>query len=348
MILTFFFFTFHGLESSQFKHTYLLNASEKFFSRIQKLSATLLLSDESSLNDSSFTNHFTNTTGNYWLKMPLKRLSTLQDLHFSKSASFGKEFFSLIDIHTHILPGVDDGAPSEADSLEMARLAIEEGIHTIVATPHHKNGRYDNDRESILAYTKILNDLFQSEGIPLTLLPGQETRINGDMVMDLERQKILPINDSNYVFVEFPSRHIPKYTEQLLYEIQLAGYVPVIVHPERNEAILKEPNRLYDFVRKGSLAQITAGSIVGKFGHDIRNLSHQLLDAHLIHFIASDAHNTTSRSFWMREAHEEVKKTYGMDLLYFFLENSQRLVDGMTVHKYEPMRVKRKRFFGLF
>src|SRR5699024_206620 len=205
----------------------------------------------------------------------------------------------MIDIHTHILPGVDDGAQTEDDSIEMAKAAVEEGIHTIIATPHHKNGSYDNVRENILTYTKILNELFQSEGIPLTLLAGQETRINGDMVEDLENGDILPINDTKYVFVEFSSTQVPRYAKQLLFDIQVAGYTPIIVHPERNQELMERPNRLYEFVRKGALTQITAGSLVGKFGKNIQKFTHQLIEANLTHFIASDAHNTTTRSFWM-------------------------------------------------
>lgn len=254
----------------------------------------------------------------------------------------------MIDIHTHILPGVDDGAQTEDDSIEMAKAAVEEGIHTIIATPHHKNGSYDNVRENILTYTKILNELFQSEGIPLTLLAGQETRINGDMVEDLENGDILPINDTKYVFVEFSSTQVPRYAKQLLFDIQVAGYTPIIVHPERNQELMERPNRLYEFVRKGALTQITAGSLIGKFGKNIQKFTHQLIEANLTHFIASDAHNTTTRSFWMKETFEVVKETYGLDNYYMFLENSQLLVDGMNVNRMEPYSVKKKKFLGLF
>lgn len=254
----------------------------------------------------------------------------------------------MIDIHSHILPGIDDGAQTEADSLEMAKAAVDEGIHTIIATPHHKNGSYDNVRESIITYTDILNELFESEGIPLTLLAGQETRINGEMVEDLENGELLPLNHTKYVFVEFSASHVPRFSKQVLFDLQVAGYKPIIVHPERNQELLEHPNKLYDFVRKGALTQITAGSVLGKFGKNIQKFTHQLIDANLTHFIASDAHNTTSRKFWMKEAFETVKDTYGLDVYYMFLENSQLLVDGMNVNRMEPFTVKKKKFLGLF
>lgn len=254
----------------------------------------------------------------------------------------------MIDIHSHILPGIDDGAKTEADSIAMAQAAVEQGIHTMIATPHHKNGSFDNVRENILTYTDILNALFKEENIPLTLLPGQETRINGDMIEDLEKGELLPLNRSIYLFIELPEDSVPRYTKQMLFDIQVAGYMPVIVHPERNREFMEHPNKLYDFVRTGALTQITAGSVLGKFGKNIRKFTHQLIEANLTHFIASDAHNTTTRKFWMKEAFEEVRDVYGIDTYYMFVENSQLLVDGMNVNRSEPSLVGRKKFLGLF
>lgn len=254
----------------------------------------------------------------------------------------------IIDIHSHILPGIDDGAKTEADSIAMAKIAVNEGITKIVATPHHRNGSFDNVRENILTYTHIINKLFEQENIPLEVLPGQETRINGDMISDLEKGELLPINDSKYLFVELPSDHVPRYTGQMLFDIQVAGHIPVIVHPERNQEIMEHPNTLYEFIRKGALSQITSGSLIGKFGKEVQKVTHQLIQANLTHFIASDAHNTTTRTFWMKEAFEEVKNTYGIDMYYLLIENSQLMVDQMNVNRLEPMMVKRKKFLGLF
>lgn len=254
----------------------------------------------------------------------------------------------MIDIHSHILPGIDDGAKTEADSIAMAKQAVEQGIHTVIATPHHKNGHYENVRDNILKYTHILNDLFKTENIPLTLLPGQETRINGEMIEDLKDGNLLPLNDSMYLFVELPSASVPRYTSQILYDIQMAGHIPIIVHPERNRELIENPNLLYELVSKGALTQVTAGSIIGKFGKKIATFTHELIEANLTHFIASDAHNTTSRQFNLQPALETIQTKYGIDTYFMFHENSQLLIDGMNVNKMEPQRIKKKRFFGLF
>ncbi|MCM3741813.1 tyrosine protein phosphatase [Oceanobacillus luteolus] len=254
----------------------------------------------------------------------------------------------MIDIHSHILPGIDDGAKTEFDSLDMAKAAVKEGITTIVATPHHRNGVFDNDRESIIRWVDTLNELLINEDIPLTILPGQETRINGDMLDELENNIILPINDTKYIFVEFPSAHVPRYASQMLFDIQVAGYIPIIVHPERNQELLEHPSRLYEFVKKGALTQVTAASVVGKFGKDIQKFSRQLIEANLTHFIASDAHNTKSRGFAMKEAFQVINNDFGSDYAYMFLENSELLIDNQNVHRLEPTQIKKKKFLGLF
>lgn len=254
----------------------------------------------------------------------------------------------MIDIHCHILPGIDDGAVTEADSLAMAREAVQQGIHTIIATPHHKNGKYDNTKGSIKKSVEVLSELLVNEDVPLTLLAGQEIRINGDMIDDIEKDELLSLNSSKYMFVEFPSGSVPRYTKQMFFDLQVAGYTPVIVHPERNAELIQNPNTLYELVRKGALTQITAASLIGKFGKNIQKFSKQLIDANLTHFIASDAHNTTSRGFCMKDAYNELRSEFGNDLFFMFMENCQLLADNQNVNKLEPSPVKKKKFMGLF
>jgi len=254
----------------------------------------------------------------------------------------------MIDIHSHILPGVDDGAQNETDSLAMARAAVEQGIDTIIATPHHKNGKYENERETVIKWVETLNDLIANENIPLTVLAGQEVRMNGDMIADIRNGELLPLHDTKYLFVEFPSGHVPRYASQMLFDLQLEGYTPIIVHPERNQELIQRPDKLYEMVRNGALTQVTAGSVIGKFGKNIRKFTHQLIEANLTHFIASDAHNTTTRGFWMREAFEDVQATHGIEAYYTFLENSELLISNQNINKIEPEQIKRKKFLGLF
>lgn len=254
----------------------------------------------------------------------------------------------MVDLHCHILPGVDDGAENLSESISMAKKAVEQGIHTIVATPHHLNSHYENPKQQIIARVEELNKAFIQEKIDLKILPGQETRIYGEMIEGIERGEILPINGTQYVLVEFPSNHVPRYTEKLFYDIQMNGLVPVIVHPERNQEIIERQEILYQLVKKGALSQITATSVCGDFGKKIKSFSLQLIEANLTHFIASDAHNTRHRTFKMREAFKTIKEKYGNDLVYLFKENAELVIEGSHVYKEVPERVKKKKFFKIF
>ncbi|MBH0230739.1 tyrosine-protein phosphatase [Halobacillus yeomjeoni] len=255
----------------------------------------------------------------------------------------------MIDIHSHILPGVDDGAQTIEESIQMAEAAVADGIDTIIATPHHKNGVYNNFKHDIILQVGELNRQLKDKNIPLTVLPGQETRVYGEFIEGLERNEVLTLNeDTNYVFVEFPSASVPRYVSQLLFDIQLAGYQPVIVHPERNKQIMENPDVLYSLVKKGAFTQVTAGSVCGHFGKKIKKFSHQLLEHNLAHLVASDAHNTSKRGFCMTEAYSHIRRTFGLDMVYLLSENAEDVVAGRVLAAEPPEHIQQKKLFGLF
>ncbi|WP_462410336.1 tyrosine-protein phosphatase [Neobacillus sp. Marseille-QA0830] len=254
----------------------------------------------------------------------------------------------MIDLHCHILPGVDDGAKDLSESIEMARQAVEQGIHTIVATPHHLNNQYENPKQTIISRVEGLNQALQNEQIDLKILPGQETRIYGEMLQGYDAGEIQPINGTQYVLVEFSSSHVPRYTEQLFYDLQMNGLIPIIVHPERNQEIIERPEILYQLVKKGAFTQATAASICGDFGKKIKNFTLQLIEANLTHFIASDAHNLASRQFRMRQAFDTIQSNYGNDLVYLLTENAELVIRGQYVHKESPDQIQKKKWYKIF
>lgn len=254
----------------------------------------------------------------------------------------------MIDLHNHILYGIDDGAQSLTDSLEMAKQAVSEGIQTIVATPHYMKNVYENNKQTIMAKTAELNTALQEEGIDLRILPGQEPRIDGELLNNLETGESITLAGSSYLFVEFPSSHVPRYAERLFYDLQNIGHIPVIVHPERNQEIIERPDSLYHFVKNGALTQVTAGCLCGDFGKKIKNFSFQLIECNLTHLVASDAHNTTSRRFRLQEAYRQVSAKFGADYEYMFQENAELLVAGKNVFKEIPEKIGRKKLFNIF
>ncbi|WP_433745241.1 tyrosine-protein phosphatase [Falsibacillus pallidus] len=255
----------------------------------------------------------------------------------------------MIDLHCHILHGVDDGPANRDASLMMAKKAAEEGIHTIIATPHHKNEKYENPKETILQEVAKMNDYLREHRIDVEILPGQEVRVNGDILQEYEEGGIVTLADRTpFILIEFPSGHVPRYAEKLLYDIQLKGLMPIIVHPERNQELIENPDILYKFVKNGAFTQVTAGSVVGKFGKKIQKFSDQLIASSLTHFVASDAHNETNRAFHLGEAYNRIKKQFGSDIEYLFQENPYLLLEGKSIIKEIPERVGKKKFLGIF
>lgn len=254
----------------------------------------------------------------------------------------------MIDIHSHILPGIDDGAQTMNESIEMAKVAVNEGITTIIATPHHKNNQFNNLKSSILTKVNELNTILKQENIPLSVLPGQEVRIYGEVIEDYNKEEILTLNHTKYLFIEFPSSSVPRYAERLLYELQTEGIIPVIVHPERNKELQEKPDLLYQFVQNGSLTQVTASSVVGYFGKNVKKFSEQLIRHNLTHFVASDAHNIHNRNFKIVEALDMIKENFGLEYIYLFKENAELLIEDKNIIKEIPERIQRKKFWGIF
>jgi len=255
----------------------------------------------------------------------------------------------MIDIHSHILPGVDDGARNLEDSILMAKLAVQEGIHQIIATPHHMNGSFNNRKSDIIQKVMELNEVFSEKGIPLEVFPGQELRIYGEIIEDFNNNEILTLNNADtHLLIEFSPSHVPRYAEKLLYDIQMKGITPIIVHPERNRELVENPMMLYEFVKKGALTQVTAGSIAGKLGKNVQKFTMQLMEANLTHFVASDAHNVNSRPFYISKAMGIIQDEFGADMAELFQYNAQQLMNNKAIHKEIPARIKKKKFLGLF
>ncbi|MFD1359111.1 tyrosine-protein phosphatase [Fictibacillus halophilus] len=255
----------------------------------------------------------------------------------------------MIDIHSHILPGIDDGAQTLQDAVDMAEEAVREGITHLFATPHHRNGRYENEKDTTIKHVALLNKELKSREIPLIILPGQEIRLYKELIEDLDRGVLLPLHhELKYLLIEFPSSNVPNYAAEILYELSLRNYQPIIVHPERNSELLEKPDLLHNFISEGALAQVTANSVIGNFGRKIMNFSHDLIKSKMAHFIASDAHNTTSRGFHLTRAYETIQKMYGIDTRYYLQENAHLVMKGESILIEQPHHIRKKKFLGIF
>ncbi|WP_240377994.1 tyrosine-protein phosphatase [Bacillus piscicola] len=253
----------------------------------------------------------------------------------------------MIDIHTHILPGIDDGPETEEEAVKLAEAAAANGIRTVIATPHHRNGAFTNPGGAVTALAHSFNKTLEQLGVPLHVLAGQEIRIHGEFLEELRTGDAIGLNESRYVFVEFSSVEVPAYARHLFYDVQMEGYVPIIVHPERNKTFVERPDELYRFVKNGALTQITSHCLTGRASKKTNQFAKRLLEHHLTHFIASDAHNTRARSFNLREAYAALTDEFGASYTNLFQTNATRLVENKPVVAEPPERI-RKKFLGLF
>jgi protein-tyrosine phosphatase len=217
----------------------------------------------------------------------------------------------MVDIHHHLLFGLDDGSNSLDTSVAMAKMAVADGITHVVCTPH-ANGVYAFSPRVNAAKTDELRARLAAEGIALTLGSGCDFHLSFDNVtLAKQDPSRFSINGLGYLLVEVPDYGLPPGLTETFYELQLAGLTPILTHPERNPTLQNDPARLADWLRGGVLIQVTADSITGHKGKHAQRMAHDLLEKRWVHFLATDAHNTTSRPPRMREAHDLVATKFG-------------------------------------
>ncbi|KRM95142.1 phosphotyrosine-protein phosphatase [Liquorilactobacillus aquaticus DSM 21051] len=252
----------------------------------------------------------------------------------------------IVDLHCHLLPSIDDGSPDLEHSISLANDAVEEGITHILATPHHLDGDYVNHRDDVIKSVTVFQNELNIRKIPLTIFPGQEVHINGDLIERYD--DLLGVDEAKkYMLIEFPHGSVPAYAKRLFFELRKIGTTPIIVHPERNREIQNNLNILYEFISEGALAQLTATSYIGGFGENVKKISDQLVSHGLVQLFASDAHALKGRKFALREAFEELKGTMGQLKVDEFEQNAENLLNGLPVmaHGYSQIIEKKKRFF---
>lgn len=217
----------------------------------------------------------------------------------------------MIDIHCHILPGLDDGAESVEIACAMAEMAIADGITHVIATPH-ASPNYAFVPELVKQRRDEIQTRFEGR---LALATGCDFHLSFENLQDIRQNPTrFTLNQKNYLLVEFADYSIPPSLDHALHELQLAGLHPIITHPERNPLIRVQPERLYAWLRQGCYAQVTAQSLLGKFGRSAQKIAEEWLDAGAVHFLASDAHNVTSRPPRLKEAFDHLAKTRSEDV----------------------------------
>jgi protein-tyrosine phosphatase len=254
----------------------------------------------------------------------------------------------MVDLHCHILPGLDDGAANMEESMAMAESAIADGITHVVATPH-SNSQYHFD----FAHIRELRDELQYKfGDKLQIATGCDFHLNPENLSSL-RQEPWPycINQRDFLLLEFSEFSIPPSMDQTLHAIQLAGVRPIITHPERNGILRSRPERLRKWVRQGCFAQVTGGALTGGFGASAQQDALHWIGEGLIHFVASDAHNTRRRPLRLQSAYDVVVDRFGQEKARaLFQDNPLAAFEGRELPHVPELAdelppPRRKRFF---
>jgi protein-tyrosine phosphatase len=250
----------------------------------------------------------------------------------------------IVDIHSHVLPGIDDGAENMEMTLEMLRNAEKVGTNEIVATPHYLIEYGDATISLVKALTHKVNAAARSNGINVKIYSGQEVYYDENIIKNYLEGNIGTINDSRYMLIEFPMHGFDKDIFDILYELQVRNIVPIIAHPERYKPLREEPSLINKFIDAGYLFQVNSGSIEGRFGESVRKTAKLFLANNIYNFIGSDAHNTENRNLGIQKALEVLS----MENIYeskinkqIFEESSDKLLKDEKI-EFLGKRIKTK------
>jgi len=220
----------------------------------------------------------------------------------------------MVDLHCHVLPAIDDGSESLEQSLEFCRLALEDGVTTLVATPHQKPGQYDNTPEAIRQKVVDLRVALREADLAVEIVEGAEVYLSADLPSRVRERKVSTLGATGrYLLLELPFQQTPLRVEETVFQLKLSGITPVLAHPERIAYFTADMDRLEKMVRLGCLTQLTGSALLGGFGDKTRDFSLRMLERNLVHIIASDAHDTVYRPPVLTRARDAAAEVVGAD-----------------------------------
>ncbi|EGT3607522.1 capsular biosynthesis protein [Clostridium perfringens] len=255
----------------------------------------------------------------------------------------------MVDIHSHIIPNIDDGSKSLEMSLEMLKRAEESGTKKIIATPHFFKGYWTENYNSVKDKVKELNKLAKENNLNIEIYPGQEVFFNNYILEDFKLGDIGTLGESRYMLIEFPMDKIyfQKAIDEI-YELKIKGITPVIAHPERYVDFINNPEEINQFIDEGYLFQLNGGSLTGLFEKDVKKTAELFLENNLYSFIGSDAHSNGNRNTSLKEAYE-VANSISRGASRRFEANGLALLNNeKIVFQGQKIKKKKKGLFSFF
>lgn len=252
----------------------------------------------------------------------------------------------MIDLHSHILPGVDDGAEDMKMALEMAQLYVENGYDQIIATPHWiEYGGTTKRSENIEVLASFIRKL-EEAGIELKVRLGNEFFITPNLVQYVINQEGATLNNSDYVLVELPMRDYPQYTENVIFDLQLKGYKPIIAHPERYEYFRETPEVLAKLIERGIYTQMNLPSLTGQYGKEVQKSAKVFLEHQMVHFLGTDSHSNRRRSPRVKEALQLVEEMVGKEMKEELTNlRAKKVIENQSLVVPNPIQIKKKKWF---
>lgn len=250
---------------------------------------------------------------------------------------------SKVDFHSHIVPGIDDGSRNFAMTSSMLEISKNQEVKYIAATSHFICGELEYSREE---YDLILKNV-QENVKDINVVSGMEVYINPDLKKLYKEKRIWTINDSRYMLIELPMNDFPVYTEEVFYELRLEGIIPILAHPERNRAIIKDETLLETLIEQGAIAQMNVGSLTGVFGNTVKEFAERLVKRNMIHILGSDAHNDAHRTTSVEQGRNVLKKI-NPNLFNWIEENEEKIILNEEIQCLNICNYKEKRFFDFF
>ncbi|MFW6386402.1 MAG: tyrosine-protein phosphatase [Bacillota bacterium] len=251
----------------------------------------------------------------------------------------------MIDIHSHILPGLDDGVESRQEALKAIKNLMKDDISGLIATPHTGQDR-GIEPERVKEEISKLQTVLEQEKLDFMLYPGAELAIYPRLGRDIEKGKVLSLNEGSYLLVELPGRFIPDFRSDVFYDLRVMGYKTILCHPERNTALIKNPEYLYDWLEKGLYVQLNAGSLLGFYGRKVKNVAEIFVRKKYVQLMASDLHSGGRRSECMGTALRRVRELAGPEMVELFQKNSWQVVKDGDLERFEPERITGESLLG--
>ena len=256
----------------------------------------------------------------------------------------------MIDFHSHIVYGVDDGAEAIEDSIRILKLAESAGFEKIILTPHYMQDYYEIQKDEIKQKIELIEEKCKEENINVSLYQANEIYITNHMTELLQKEIASSINNSKYVLFELPMNEEPANLLEVIYSLLENGKIPIIAHPERYTYIQKDPNKLLELIENGVLFQTNYGSILGQYGKEIQKTANLLIENNFIHFLGSDVHKTGNIYSHIDEIKKQLKKIISEEKIKELTEkNAEKVLKDEKIEIEEPSKIKQgflKKFFS--